>query len=209
MPVTVGAWKRYARDLKSQMPPESKLLDFALNPGWKEDQLPIGNVTWSEARAFCRVAGGRLPTEAEWEYAARAGATGYRYDSLDRIAWSADISGDHVIDSAELVRMGREKFMERLVANHNRPQPVGRKQPNAWKLYDMLGNAWQWTADWWDPGYYERRESSDPAGPSSGELRVMRGGSSFSVPPLIRVSSRAGVAPDTRNGDLGFRCVLE
>ena len=85
-------------------------------------------------------------------------------------------------------------------------QEVGQKKPNAFKLYDMLGNVWEWVADWYDPNYYERGESRDPVGPSSGEYRVLRGGSYSYVARSIRVSERNWLAPNFAYLENGFRC---
>jgi formylglycine-generating enzyme required for sulfatase activity len=90
------------------------------NPSYfKGSNLPVENVSWTEAESYCKAAGMRLPTEAQWEYAARAGTTGSRYGNLDEIASYGGNSGKQT-------------------------HPVGTKAPNAWKLYDMLGNVWQW-----------------------------------------------------------------
>jgi formylglycine-generating enzyme required for sulfatase activity len=86
---------------------------------------------------------------------------------------------------------------------------VGLKQPNAWKLYDMLGNVWQWTADWYDAGYYAKSESEDPLGPPGGQLRVLRGGSWTYGPQGVRLSYRGWVGPANRVYDIGCRCVGE
>ncbi len=144
--------------------------------------LPVEEVDWNEAQAYCKAIGGRLPTEAEWEYAARAGSTGVRYGNLDEIAWYGGNSG-------------------------NKSQEVGQKAPNAFGLYDMLGNTWQWVADWNGP--YQPGPQTDPTGPASGQLKQPRGGSWGSSSRLTRASYRGSVEPEHRGGKLGIRCAEE
>jgi formylglycine-generating enzyme required for sulfatase activity len=151
------------------------------NPShFKGAKLPMENVTWNESQAYCQKAGMRLPTEAEWEYAARAGTTGSRYGDIDRIAWYSGNSG-------------------------NKTHEVMQKQPNPWGLYDMLGNAWQWTADWYGDSYYAPARQRDPIGPASGQYRSLRGGSWDRYPEVVRVSGRGG--PVGRSYIVGLRCV--
>jgi formylglycine-generating enzyme required for sulfatase activity len=153
----------------------------------KGANLPVTNVNWNEALGYCQTVGMRLPTEAEWEYAARAGSTQSRYGNLDQIAWYKDNSGDRIHE-------------------------VGQKQSNAWGLYDMLGDAEQWTGDWFDENYYNRRENRDPMGPPTGLYRVLRGGGYFWSARYARASTRQHSVPVWAVGtekyqkDVGFRC---
>jgi formylglycine-generating enzyme required for sulfatase activity len=110
------------------------------NPSsFKGADRPVESVSWDQAKAFCEAAGLRLPTEAEWEYAARAGSKESRYGALDQVGWYGSNS-------------------------KGQTQPVAAKSPNAWGLYDMLGNVWEWTADWYDKDYYNQKVAKDPPG---------------------------------------------
>jgi formylglycine-generating enzyme required for sulfatase activity len=148
------------------------------------EQLPVETVTWSQAKAYCAAVGGRLPTEAEWEYAARAGSDAPRYGDLDEIAWYSKNSDGKT---------------------HN----VGLKQANQWGLYDMLGNVWEWVADWYDEKYYAKSPSLNPTGPKSGQYRVVRGGSWSYGSRYLRSSVRSGDVSVVRDVRLGFRCARE
>jgi formylglycine-generating enzyme required for sulfatase activity len=153
------------------------------NPSFfKAAKLPVEQISWDEAQAYCQAAGMRLPTEAEWEYAARAGSMGSRYGDLDQIAWYTGNSGD-------------------------KTHEVGQKQANAWGLYDMLGNVWQWTSDWLANG--PPGASVDPTGPTSGQYRAQRGGSWSDYPRAVRASFRGGDLPSLRVSHIGARCVGE
>ena len=166
------------------------------NPSnFKGKDRPVEQVSWEEAVAFCRkltlkqqqegvLAEGwewRLPTEAEWEYAARAGTTGARHGELDAIAWHLDNSGGET-------------------------HAVKGKQANAWGLYDMLGNVWEWCADW--NGDYPTGSVTDPTGPSSGSNRVVRGGGWGLDARYARSADRRRNGPGFRHNLLGFRPAL-
>ena len=146
---------------------------------------PVEQVSWDDVQEFIRRLNAtvgeeryRLPTEAEWEYAARAGTSGDRYGNLDAIAWCGGNGGW-------------------------RTHPVGRKAPNAFGLHDMLGNVWEWVEDW--AGAYPGGAVTDPRGPGSGSRRVIRGGGWGSIARGCRASFRGNGSPGSRGSTLGFR----
>jgi serine/threonine-protein kinase len=218
--VTVGAYKRFAKTTERKMPAAPDLNGKPLNPGWRDEAMPIVDVTWDDAEAYCNWAGGRLPTEAEWDYAARAGSTGARYGELDVIGWNADNSGQQRLDSSTIRDFGprpltpdefmraEPKYRQRLKENGNSMHEVDQKRANGFGLFDMLGDVSEWVNDWYDfaANYYENGPSQDPAGPLSGEERVLRGGAWDDVPSDVRVSVRHPSTADSRSNDVGFRC---
>jgi len=209
--MTVEAWKRYRLATGSAELPREDKYGRKINEAAGTKNLPAVGMTWDEAGAFCQWAGGRLPSEAEWEYAARAGRTESRYGELDDIAWYADNAGNARIDSTAIgnADSNADSYNKKLFENGNGPHPVARKLPNAWRLYDMLGNVWQWTADWYGEKYYTIKDGTDPQGPTTGTERTVRGGSWIEIPGGVRVSYRFRYAPGIRNSGLGARCVGE
>ncbi len=148
------------------------------------DELPATGINWMQAKEFCEALGYRLPTEAEWEYAARAGSP---------TRWSF---GDNEADLSRYAWYDKNSDFE--------SQPVGSKEPNSWVLYDMHGNVWEWVADWY--GGYPNKNQTNPQGPSEGENKVLRGGSFFDSARVLRSANRSGVRPGYAVWDDGFRC---
>jgi formylglycine-generating enzyme required for sulfatase activity len=153
--------------------------------------------------------GGRLPTEAEWEYAARAGSTADRYGDLDEIAWYADNCGRQRLDSERIWEEDIANWEKRLNENGNGMHEVGQKRANGFGLYDILGNVWEWVNDWYDQNYYQNSPSQDPRGPTGGSDRALRGGSWYVFPGGVRVSGRGRNIPAYRRYIGGLRCARE
>ena len=161
------------------------------------DRLPVEQVSWDDCQAFCRKAGGglRLSTESEWEYACRAGTTTPFHTGASISPNEANYDGNYTYGSGSK-GVYRQKTVE-----------VGSFRANAWGLYDMHGNVWEWCADW--DGEYPSGAVTDPRGPSSGSSRVLRGGCWYGGPGDCRSASRAGFAPATRVGSTGFRAAVD
>ena len=201
--VTVGAYKRFAAATERQLPPP-----IDLNPGWANQDMPMIGVTWSESRDYCQWARGRLPTEAEWEYAARGGSPEARYGPLDDVAWYANNSSRQHMDIDKMLKQHDADYvLQRLEDNGGAPHPVGQKRANGFGLYDVLGNASEWVNDW--HGYYQSGPLTDPQGPTHGTFRDLRGGAWLKVSSLVRVSARGWEDPTGRLASLGLRCAAD
>ena len=159
--------------------------------GWTGDRYPEGKgdhpvtyLSWFAAAAYARWAGERLPTEAEWEYAARGGLVGRKYPNGS-------------INSREI----------NYDRNVGHTTPVDAYPANGYGLYAMAGNVWEWCSDWYGKDYYKRSPKSNPSGEATGHFRVLRGGSFDTSGPYVRCAKRLFSSPTYVDHDVGFRCV--
>lgn len=183
--VTQGQWQRLMGDKPGPA-------EYWAQADW--EALPVVSVSWDMAQQFLTRLNEsdtqfryRLPSEAEWEYAARAGSTATRpvpVEQLGDYAWYIETSGDV-------------------------PHPVASRKPNAFGLYDMLGNVWEWVNDRYGPDTYTKATRTDPTGPAQGASRVRRGGSYHCPLYQTRPGYRSANAPDTAYSVIGFRVVAE
>ena len=170
--------------------------DDASRSEGRDEDCPVVNVSWNDSVAFVQKVNSRLgcsmrlPTEAEWEYACRAGTDGPYAGTgvLEEMGWcNAACEGE----------AGRSRSS----------RPVGMKRPNAWGIYDMHGNVWEWCGDWY--GAYPPGPVTDPVGPSEGRLRIRRGGSWQDEAAACRSAYRFVFSPTSRHGLIGFRVAMD
>jgi uncharacterized protein (TIGR02996 family) len=200
--------EQYER-LMGQNPSQFTLANAAERlPGQGTGNLPVERVSWGDAVRFCTLlsewpeesAAGRvyrLPTEAEWEYACRAGI------------WGSPFHFGKSLSSTQANFDGEQPYGDAPAGpNLRRPAAMGSYRPNAWGLFDMHGNVWEWCADWFDANYYRRSPAIDPPGPEEGDGRVMRGGSWTSPGMNCRSAIRDRIQPPDIGSSIGFRVAL-
>jgi formylglycine-generating enzyme required for sulfatase activity len=175
------------------------------NPSYfKGAANPVEMVSWDDCVRFCVMAGLRLPTEAEWEYACRAGTTGAYAGDLASMAWFADNSGKEPLDAEALWKRDQGSYAKTVLDNGCQSRPVRQRKPNAWGLYDMHGNVWEWVEDAYAP-YSAEGGTEEPARTAEGGARVLRGGGWIVSASGCRSAYRDSSAPGTTSYFLGFR----
>jgi formylglycine-generating enzyme required for sulfatase activity len=166
------------------------------------EEHPVTHVSWNDAAAYCAWAGGRLPTEAEWEFAARGGLSGAPFP------WGVELEpgGRHMMNVFQGEFPGANSCADGWAGT----SPVGSYEPNGFGLVDATGNVWEWCSDRFSPNTYREGPATDPQGPGAGEPRVVRGGSYLchaSYCRRYRVDARSSNTPDSTSGNTGFRLV--
>ncbi|MBD3226539.1 MAG: SUMF1/EgtB/PvdO family nonheme iron enzyme [Caldithrix sp.] len=197
--VTVEEFEYFCRRTNRKMPDQ---------PRWSQPDHPVVNVTWQDAAAYAEWVGKRLPTEAEWEYAARGNHGSLKYaPGRDQAAYFR--SYGNIADES----LRREKLRAPIRYGYDDgfafTAPVGSMPANLFGIYDLDGNVLEWCRDWYSADYYKNSDKMNPTGPADGQYRVVRGGSWNRTGKYLRVSYRTYYPPKVRFNFLGFRCAMD